>query len=145
MKLTDVYTAPEAAQILYELLRERSAEDDPFVNISHRRLPTLMEHVRFFHSKPYRLWALIEVESRYVGYMSITKRNEIGIVLFMAERGKGYGRQALQLLLAQHQPLPAIPSERSGHFLANINPLNARSIRLFGGLGFKLLQHTYQL
>ena len=42
-------------------------------------------------------------------------------------------------------PLPGIPSKTAGHFVANINPGNARSIHTFGKLGFKHVQNTFTL
>lgn len=150
MKLVPISREPQAARILYELLKERSG-GDPHVNISHLRLPTWDEHVAFVKSRPYRYWYLIRAEwdgplrEGYVGYISCTRLNEIGIVLFKARRGKGYGRQALMQFIADHEPLPAIPSKRSGRFLAHINPKNAASIKLFTGAGFAHIQQTYAL
>lgn len=149
MKLVPISRESEAARILYELLRERSG-GDPHVNISHLRLPTWDEHVAFVKSRPYRYWYLLQVAEemeplKHVGYISCTRLNEIGIVLSKAHRGRGYGRQALMQFIADHEPLPAIPSKRSGRFLAHINPKNAASIKLFTGAGFAHIQQTYAL
>lgn len=147
MKLTlqSVYRDRKAIDILYELLRIRSTEDDPHTNISHRRLPPMHDHAEFYYSKPYRLWFLIKVDGQSAGSLSVTRNNEIGIVLFPAWRGRGIAKQALQMLIARHKPLPASPSRRNGGWLANINPRNARSIALFEGLAFKHIQNTYEL
>src|SRR5690348_7958873 len=97
--LLNVYEHPNADQVLYALLRERSTEHDEFVNISHRKLPTFTEHVKFMDSRPYRYWYLIGADSgKPVGTCYISKRNEIGIVLFQAQRGKGYGTEAVKAL-----------------------------------------------
>lgn len=144
LNLIDVYKAVAADQVLYELLRERSTEDDPNVNISHRKLPTRDEHLKFFDSKPYRRWYLIYVGRTPVGTAYLTKRNEIGIMLFRAHRRKGYGTQAVATLIDKHKPMKAIPGVRSGSFLANINPKNEASIRLFEGMGFTHLSNTYE-
>ena len=144
--LRSVYKdGPESIQALYELLRARSIEDDPHVNISHRALPTFLTHARFVRSHPYRAWYLVRVDGLTAGSVNLTKLNEVGIVLHPDYRGKGVGKVALKLLLNRHKPLPAIPAHRAGRFLANINPANERSIRLFTGLGFKLKQQTYEL
>lgn len=145
MRLVPVYDTPGAVEVLYELLKERSTEDDPYVNISHRALPSMEEHKRFIESEPYRYWYLIVEDWHAVGYISATRKNEIGIVLFKRHRGKGYGSTALRLFLDLHTPLPAVPSERSGKWLANINPENQASAKLFAGAGFGLVQETYQL
>ena len=144
--LRSVYKdGPESIQALYELLRVRSEEDDPHVNISHRRLPPFLTHARFVRSHPYRAWYFVKVDGLVAGSVNLTKLNEVGIVLHPDYRGRGVGKAALKLLLNRHRPLAAIPAHRAGQWLANINPLNERSIRLFTGLGFKLKQHTYQL
>jgi RimJ/RimL family protein N-acetyltransferase len=139
----DVYTTKGAVDVLYILMAERRNEDDPYVNISHREMPTRAEHEAFVERRPFFLWYLLSDGKEWLGYISITMRNEIGLILFRAHRGKGWGRKALQKLLETEKPLVAIPSERSRHFVANIHPLNDRSIYLFESLGFKLIQHTY--
>lgn len=145
IELISVYKEPEAAKVLYDLLIQRSTEDDPYVNISHRKLPSWRDHIRFFDSRPYSYWYLIQTDDLTVGTTYISKRNEIGIVLFTAYRGKGYGLEAVNQLIQKHKPLKEIPGVRSGRFIANINPANERSIKLFGKLGFTHLSNTYQL
>ena len=143
MKLVDVHKCPVAIDVLWDLLVERFKEDDPYVNISHRKLPSYDKHIAFVRSKPFAVWYLIDVGGAWVGYVSMTTRNEIGIVLFSKHRGKGYGSTALKKLMATTKPLPKKPGKRRAEYLANINPKNARSIRMFEKLGFKLMQHTY--
>jgi GNAT superfamily N-acetyltransferase len=143
--LDSVYKRRQNVDALYDIMRARSTEDDPHTNISHRALPPYRQHGEFVRSRPYRIWYLIKVGGLLAGATNITKQNEIGLVLLPDYRGKGIGKLVLQGLLRRHKPLPAIPGHRAGHFLANINPKNERSIRLFTGLGFALKQQTYQL
>lgn len=143
--LESVYKHPGGAQSLYEILKSRSTEADPHINISHRALPAYAKHLAFVRSHPYRSWYFVKVDGLVAGSVNVTKLNEVGIVLLPDYRGRGIGKQALQMLLARSKPLPAIPSHRVGRFVAHINPSNERSIRLFTGLGFKHVQNTYQL
>ena len=147
MKVTlrSVYAEPGGVDALYDLLRERSEEDDPHTNISHRVLPPYSVHTKFVRSIPYRAWYFVKVDGLIAGSVNISKRNEIGIILSADYRGKGIGQAALKLLIARRRPGPAIAAHRSGRFLANVNPENKRSIRLLTSLGFKLIQHTYAL
>lgn len=145
LTLRSVYKDRGGTAWLYEMLRVRSTENDPNVNISHRALPTYAEHVRFVRSRPYRLWYFVKENGLTAGYISISRRNEIGIVLLPDYRGRGIGTWAVQEVMKRHKPLPAIPSERSGRWLANINPKNARSIAMFAKCGFSELQVTYAL
>ena len=151
IRLVDVYqgtgVAPGAIEFLYQLIEQRMTE--PEVNIS-ATMPTLEQHRQFVHRRPFRCWYLIEVEcpvsgAGWVGYVSATQRNEIGVVLLKEHRGQGFGAQAVRTLLDLHQPLPAIPSERRGEWLANINPANEASTALFRSLGFTHIQNTYAL
>ena len=48
--------AKEDTQFLYELLKNK----DPNSNISHKKMPTYDEHVKFVLSKPYTNWYIIE-------------------------------------------------------------------------------------
>jgi hypothetical protein len=147
MKLVDVYQGtgilPGAIDFLYEVMAERAA--DPEMNISFT-MPTPEQHRQFVHRRPYRCWYLIEVEGALVGYVNATTHNEIGIFLLKKHRGKGYGEQAVRALMEKHEPLPAIPSERRGKWIANVAPSNEHSKHLFGGkLSGRLIQLTYEL
>ena len=141
MRLVDVAREPQSDIILWHLISERQGENP--TNISFK-MPTWEKHKKFVANPPYAHWCLINVEGKYIGYVSATKRNEIGIVLFKRHRGKGYGPKAVQLFMKTHAPLPAVASERRGRFIANINPSNENSIRMFEKLGFKRIQVTYE-
>lgn len=147
MTLVDLYEGgrirPLALQFLYDLMRER----EPEINISHREFPTFEQHRAFWTRRHYRLAYLIEIEEgpAWAGYVSATQNNEIGIVLKKEWRGKGYGTQAVRELMRLHKPLPAEPSVRNGHWLANIAPGNAASQTMFSRLGFKPIQVTFEL
>lgn len=144
VKLISVYKngkpTDEALELLWQLLYER----DQSVNISHRKMPTKEQHIRFVESRPYRHWLLIVVDEP-VGAVYITKRNELGIFILKDHQSKGYGMQALQLMLGKHKPLPAVIGKRSGNFIANINPSNEKSKRLFKRLGFTHISEVYEL
>lgn len=152
IKLIDLYyidgePRAHAEDFLYLLMRER--QDDPEINISHKELPSWNAHQQFVRSRPYRFWYLIDYmepdkkESLWVGYVSATNNNEIGIIVQRHARGKGVGPMALRMFLGNHNPLPPSPSSRNGNWQANIAPGNAHSKHVFGKLGFTLIQETY--
>jgi RimJ/RimL family protein N-acetyltransferase len=130
LTLTSVYRRPDW-QVLFSLLAER----EPEVNVSHRKMPTWKEHVRFVESMPYEAWYFIEVNGDLVGVVYLSKLDEIGVQIFKAHWGHGYGRRAVKELMARHGPK---------RFLANINPSNNRSRRVFTELGFTKCQETYE-
>lgn len=131
MKFHSVYLYQDAAAWLYALLLER----DDSININHKSA-TILDHIKFFNSLPYRSWDIIEVEGVVVGAIYLTRSNEIGIFIFKEHQGKGYGPSAIKMMVARH------PGER---LLANINPANDRSIAMFAGIGFELSQQTYAI
>lgn len=138
--LNDTYVKTYRAEILYDLLKER----EEISSISHKGNVSWKDHKAFYDTQPYPIWELA-VEETFLGAVSLTDRNEIGIQVFKAYQGKGNGKRILQLFMEKHDPLPAISGQRPGHFVANINPLNERSIHLFEGLGFRHIQNTYVL
>lgn len=152
IRLLDVYKddgspRPLAVSFLFDLIAQRMTE--PEVNIS-ATMPSLQAHKEFVSRRPYHCWYLIEEvldeTDRLVGYVSATHRNEVGIVLLKAHRGKGFGGEAVKMLMEKHPPLPAIPSERRGRYIANVAPLNEHSKHLFEKkLGGRLIQITYEL
>lgn len=131
--LASVYEVPEAEGVLYELLREREGRED--VNISHRRMPTLEEHQAFVRSAPYLAWYLIGPGPQWRGSIYLSSNREVGVFVFARHQGRGVARAAVEELRR----------EWPGRLLANVNPLNERSRRLFERLGFRLLQVTYAI
>jgi len=117
---------------LFKLLKER----DPRVSISHKKMPTYGQHVKFVMSKPYSKWYIIENEGRSLGSIYLTKQNEIGIFIQKKSQGKNIGKMALKQLIKKN------PHDR---YLANVNPKNKKSARFFKQNGFRLIQHTYEL
>ena len=137
ISLLDVYEHPEAVDILYRLIGERQMDE----SISHKEMPSFEKHKEFVERHPYMDWQLISVGMGYensyiVGAIYLTYINEIGVFIFKKYRGKDYGKKAITLLMLQH------PKQK---FLANINPDNKTSIKLFENIGFKHIQNTYEL
>lgn len=160
MILVDVYTLEDGEQMegiiaLYQLLEDRPLQH----GISHRKMPSFAEHDAFFDSRPFRYWYLIKHPSvdwtpitytgrfmpwGWIGAIECLPTNEFGIHLFKEFQGKGFGRQAVELFLSTHEPLPAIPAVRNGHFTANCAPANEGAIEFFKALGFHEIQRTFE-
>lgn len=133
MKLVSVYQYEGADRILYDLLKEREGAKD--INISHGgKTPAWREHLRFFRSRPYRVWFLIEVGTEIAGSIYLSKQDEIGVFLFRRCWGRSIGPNAIRAL---------IKTQRRKRYFANINPANERSQAMFMDLGFMPLQWTY--
>jgi len=131
MKLINAYEVDDARYVLYDLLSERTKDQ----SISHKKMPSFSEHVAFFNSKPYEAWYLIKDKDEWVGSVYLSKNREVGLFIYSADKGKGYGKAALEGLVSLH----GLP------LYANINPKNAASIDFFGKFGFEHIQNTYLL
>ena len=119
-------------EFLYELLSERKQ----ITFISHKKMPTYEEHVKFIESEPYSKWYIIQIDDKKIGSIYLTKENEIGIFLKESLQRSGIGSNALNKLIDINPGL---------RYLANINPKNEKSIKFFKKSGFKLIQYTYEL
>lgn len=119
-------------RFLYDHLKGR----DPKANISHKKMPTYNEHVKFVLSKPYSKWYVIKLRNKKIGTSYLTKQNEIGIFIKKNMQDRGIGQSALIQLMKKN------PRSR---YLANVSPKNKKSIKFFKKNGFKLIQYTYEL
>lgn len=120
------------SKFLFELLKER----DPRANISHKKMPSYDEHLKFIKSKPYTKWYIILKSKDRIGSIYLSKNDEIGIFLSKKYQGKNIGNDALTELIQKN------PRER---YLANVNPKNKKSSVFFKNNNFKLIQHTYEM
>ena len=129
------------APFLYRLFAERG--EDSW--ISTAKFPTYEEHFAFVERHPYRDWWVIYVDSKPVGSIYLGKDNSVGVVIAKDHRRSGYAKQAIERVLRDNDPLPAIKSVRAGHFIANIKEGNQASEALFTACGFKPIQRTWGL
>ena len=117
---------------LYTLLSQRRSS----VNISHKKMPTYAEHIRFVKSKPYSKWYILSYQRKKIGAIYLSKQNEIGIHLLRGYEKKPIYLQTIKELIIQN---------RREKFLVNISPKNRKYIHIFKKLGFIMIQHTYEL
>jgi len=118
-------------RFLFILLKNR----DPNTSISHKKMPTYADHIKFVNSKPYSKWYVIEYRRTKAGSIYLTKNNEIGIFIKKNLHRCDIGRNAINLLMKEN------PKKR---FLANVSPKNHKSIKFFKKNGFRLIQYTFE-
>jgi GNAT superfamily N-acetyltransferase len=122
-------------KFLYDCLKERL--ENPEHNISHTEMPTWEQHLEFIGQETYQNHCIVTYEedlSAPIGYVYLTRFNEIGLYVIPSHRGKGYGKRIIWDVIQQ---------DPSATYYAHINPRNLRSLSLFQGQGFEGLQHTY--
>ena len=117
---------------LYELLTARK----PNVNISHKKLPTYVKHVKFVMSKPYSKWYIIYCATEKIGSVYITKQDEIGIHFKEKNITNKIRSKVLKMIIKKN------PRNR---YLININPRNTKMKKFLKNEGFELIQHTYEI
>jgi hypothetical protein len=114
---------------LYKLLKLRN----PKINISHKKMPSFKEHMKFVMNRPYSKWYVIYYKKKKVGSAYLTKQNEIGIHLNTNQR---IYQDAIKQIMMKN------PRKR---YLANLSPQNMNGIKFFKKCGFTLIQQTYEL
>ena len=82
-------------EFLYELLKERKLIN----NISHKKMPTFSQHVKFVKTKPYEKWYIIIKNEKKCGAIYLTKLNEIGLQLKKEEFNKKIETDILKLIM----------------------------------------------
>ena len=120
------------AQFLYGLLKERESN----VNISHKKMPTYAQHIKFIESRPYSKWYVIILNNQKIGSAYLSKQNEIGIFITKNKQRKKLGTSVLDMIIKKNH---------RKRYLANVNPKNKKSISFFKKNGFELIQHTFEL
>jgi len=119
-------------RFLYKLLEDRH----PITNISHKKMPTYKQHVKFVKSKPYSKWYIIYLKQRKVGSIYLSKQDEIGIFFIKKMKKEGIEKKAMEMLMKKN------PRER---YIVNSNPKNTKLIKFLKKNGFKLVQYSYEL
>lgn len=130
LKLKDVKNSDH--EFLYELLSKR----DPDTNISHKKMPTYKQHVKFVTSKPYSKWYVAYRGNNKIGSVYISKQDEIGIHLIKSSDMLQLRKSILDLVITKN------PRKR---YLVNVNPKNKKMIHFLQKNGFNLIQYTYEL
>ena len=117
---------------LYELLKNK----DPNSNISHKKMPSYDEHVKFVMSEPYTIWYIIEYDKKNVGAIYLSKRDEIGISINNDSEYDQIAKIALRLLMELN------PRKR---YLVNVSPKDVRSQEFLLKNGFTGLEYVYEI
>ena len=121
-------------KFLYNLLAERKS----YENISHKKLPSYTNHVKFIKSKPYSKWLLIEYGDKIIGSVYLSKNNEIAI--WIKKSIKDYKMEIQRKVLEE-----VITKFTRKKYFVNLNPRNKKMINFYKKNGFKLIYFTFEL
>jgi len=116
---------------LYQLLTERKSIE----RISHKTMPTKLQHKNFIKSNLYDKWYIILRDNIKIGSIYLTKINEIGIWVKKGHSKKIVWKSCLKIIFEKH------PRKK---YLVNINPKNKKFISFWKQNKFRLIQHTYE-
>ena len=114
------------------------SERKQFENISHKKLPSYNNHVKFIKSKPYAKWLLIECREKILGSVYLSKNNEIAI--WIKKDIKDYKMKIRKKILEE-----ITTKFTRKKYLTNINPRNKKIINFYKKNGFKLIHSTFKL
>lgn len=117
-------------RFLYNLLKERPET----ANISHHKMPSYKNHVAFIQSCPYAAWYVIWSYPYQIGSVYLTRQNEIGIFVKKEYARRKVASWAINEIIRLH-PRPM--------YIANVNPKNKPSLKLFNKLGWKPVQVSF--
>ena len=117
---------------LYELLKNKA----PNANISHKKMPTYDEHIKFVLSKPYTNWYVIEYDEKNAGAIYLSKRDEIGISISNDYEYEQIAKTAIKLLIELN------PRKR---YLVNVSPKDIRTQEFLLKNGFSGLEYVYEM
>tara|TARA_Y100000780_G_C13537501_1_gene360125 strand:- start:166 stop:579 length:414 start_codon:yes stop_codon:yes gene_type:complete len=117
---------------LYELLKNK----DPNSNISHKKMPSYDEHVKFVMSEPYTTWYIIECDKKNTGAIYLSKQDEIGISINNHYEYEKIAEPALKLLMELN------PRKR---YLVNTSPKDTKAQEFLLKKGFTVLEHVYEM
>ena len=122
-------------RILYILLSKRK------YSISHKKLPSYLEHKNFVNNSPYRVWYLIKNINSYIGSIYISNENVIGLNVDFHNSGEYI--EILKILLNIHKPLKPINSIRNSHFVINVSPHNKVLLDCMNKIGMEHIQTSF--
>ena len=117
---------------LYELLKNK----DPNSNISHKKMPTYDEHIKFVLSKPYTNWYFIEGDEKNAAAIYLSKRDEIGTSINIDYEYEQIAKTAIKLLMELN------PRKR---YLVNVSPKDIVAQEFLLKNGFSGLEYVYEM
>ena len=116
---------------LYKLLKKRDLK----ANLSHKKVPSYKQHIKFIKSKPYQKWYIIEKNRKKLGAIYFSKQNEIGINFLPEIQSELISQASIQELIRKN------PKKK---YFTNVSPKNQRLIKFFEKNGFFLFQYTFE-
>ena len=116
-------------EFLFDLLKKR----DPISNISHKKMPSYSQHIKFIKSKPYSKWYIIFEKNKKIGSVYLTKADEIGLHL-----KKGYFRESLLKAILES----LMKNEPNNRFVFNVSPRNKKFMKFLQKNGYMISQQT---
>ena len=135
---------------LYKLLKKRDLK----ANLSHKKMPSYKQHIKFMKSKPYQKWYIIEKNRKKLGTIYFSKQNEkaFGVAyrsrskknLEIARIGIHFLPEIQSELISQASIQELIRKNPKKKYFTNVSPKNQRLIKFFEKNGFFLFQYTFE-
>lgn len=127
------------AKALYDLLKEREH------SISHKKMPTLIEHNEFVANHPYLHWLMIVHDKKNIGSVYVQNNNSVGLNIKKKYTEPHFISQIIQHISKNFTPMDAVNSQVPDYFYVNTSSSNQRLIEVYKALGIKDIQVTHKL
>ena len=127
------------AKALYDLLKEREH------SISHKKIPTLVEHNKFVANHPYLHWLMIVHNKKNIGSVYIQNNNSIGLNIKKNYTEPHFISQIIEHISKNFTPMEAVNSQIPDYFYLNTSLSNQRLIEVYKALGIKGIQVSHKL
>lgn len=122
---------------LFKLLENRTH------SISHKKLPTFVEHDVFVKNNPYLFWFLIKKNENFIGTIYIKDDNSIG--LNIENPDSDIIVSCINFIYKNFTPKPAKLSLVPDYFYINISASNKELIEIMDNLRLQKLQISFKL
>lgn len=135
IKFEEIIPTDNQIDELYGLLKSRK------FSISHKNVPSKIEHHDFICDHPYVVWYLLYKNSSLIGSVYIQFDNSIGLNLI--EYYEEDVLTVINYIKNYHDPLPSIKSIRRGEFFLNIASENTSLIAIMKNLKKSEIQRSF--
>jgi len=119
-------------KFIYKIIKDFLKSD---LSVTFLKMPNYKEFEKNYFSNDYKRYMIIDSNNKKMGFVVITKDNEIGYFLSKKYQGEGIGVEAVKQLMQLN------PRER---YFATIHNKNNRSANLVKKLGFSPKATIYE-
>jgi len=137
IKFEEVISTKKQIEGLYALLKKRT------YGISHKKLPSFVEHENFVRNNPYKYWFMILKKNQAIGTIYLNYDNSIGLnVVSMSEKIMS---ACIDFAINNFSPEAEKKSKISKDMFINVHARNSEMIDVLEKMHLEPIQLSYRL